>query len=217
MRGILKEYNWYLFDADGTLFDTTKLICACFMNTAKITEGRELDPAKVLSNIGMTLRDQMEEHFGKLTDEEFARRRAIHMEYQMSIYKEYLRAFNGVADGLQQLVELGKHCAVVTSRMMPSIQIFLEHTGLSGFFDHLVTPELTKKHKPHPDPVLKALELMHAVPEQTIFIGDATFDIECGHSAGIDTAFVGWSCNDISSLMAKPTWVINDMSELLQV
>ncbi len=58
----MKEYKWYLFDADGTLFDTTKLICACFMNTAKITEGRELDASSVLSNIGMVLRDQMEVH-----------------------------------------------------------------------------------------------------------------------------------------------------------
>jgi pyrophosphatase PpaX len=211
----VKEYNWYLFDADGTLFDTTKLICACFMNTAKVAEGRELEISSVLSNIGMTLRDQMEVHFGRLTDEEFGRRRKIHMDYQMSIYKEHLRAFEGIADGLKKLVSAGKHCAVVTSRMMPSIQIFLEHTSLAGYFDFCITPELTKKHKPHPEPVLKALELMNATPDKTLFVGDATFDIECGYSAGIDTAFVGWSCNALSSLVVKPTWVINYMSELI--
>lgn len=211
----MKEYKWYLFDADGTLFDTTKLICSCFMNTAKVTEGRELEASSVLSNIGMVLRDQMEVHFGKLTDEEFARRRKIHMDYQMSVYKNYLRPFDGVADGLKTLLSAGKHCAVVTSRMMPSIGIFLEHTGLAGYFDHLITPELTKKHKPHPEPVFKALELMNATPEETLFVGDATFDIECGYSAGVDTAFVGWSCNPLSSLVVKPTWVINFMSELM--
>lgn len=210
----MKEYNWYLFDADGTLFDTTKLICACFMNTAKVTEGRTLIPEKVISNIGMTLRDQMEVHFGKLTDDEFARRRAIHMDYQMSVYREYLKPFEGIAEGLEKLKTAGKHCAIVTSRMMPSIQIFLDHTALSRYFDYLITPELTKKHKPHPEPVFKALELMNATVDKTIFIGDATFDIECGSSAGVDTAFVRWSANSPESLTVRPTWIIDDFSEL---
>jgi pyrophosphatase PpaX len=210
----MKEYNWYLFDADGTLFDTTGLICACFMNTAKVTEGRSLVPEKVISNIGMTLRDQMEVHFGKLTDEEFARRRSIHMEYQMSVYKEYLKPFTGIHEGLKKLQAAGKHCAIVTSRMMPSIQIFLEHTSLDRYFDFLITPELTKKHKPHPEPVFKALELMNATAEKTIFVGDATFDIECGNGAGVDTAFVSWSANSPESLAVCPTWIINDLSEL---
>ncbi len=212
----MKEYNWYLFDADGTLFDTTKLICACFMNTAKVAEGRTLVPEMVISNIGMTLRDQMEVHFGKLTDEEFACRRAIHMEYQMSVYKEYLKPFDGIIEGLDKLKTAGKHCAIVTSRMMPSIQIFLDHTDLAQYFDYLITPELTKKHKPHPEPVFKALELMKATTDKTIFVGDATFDIECGSSAGVDTAFVSWSANALDSLAVKPTWIINDLSELTE-
>ena len=210
----MKEYTWYLFDADGTLFDTTQLICACFKNTARVTENREPSDEQILPGIGLTLRDQMSVHFGELSDEEYARLRTIHMEYQRSIYKDYLRAFDGVAETLACLNARGKHCAVVTSRMMPSAEIYLEHTGISSYFEYLITPERTSKHKPFPEPALKAIELFGAVPKETLFVGDAVFDIECGSRAGTDTAFITWSRNRIDSLSTKPTWVINTMNEL---
>ena len=46
--------------------------------------------------------------------------------------------------------------------------------------------------KPHPEPVLKALNLLGAPPEETVFVGDSRHDIECGRAAGVKTAAVLW-------------------------
>jgi phosphoglycolate phosphatase-like HAD superfamily hydrolase len=46
-------------------------------------------------------------------------------------------------------------------------------------------------------------------------VGDANFDIECGHNAGMDTAFVAWSHNDPSGFAVKPTWILKHMKDLL--
>jgi pyrophosphatase PpaX len=212
---MINEFDCYLFDADGTLFDTTDLICHCFINTAKFTGKTDLDKASVLRYIGMTLRDQMNIHFGPLTDERFAELRLLHMDYQLSVYKNYLKPCPGVLEALTILKARGKKSVVVTSRMRHSLDIYLKDTGLYSYFDHYITPETTKNHKPHPEPALKALELLNATPDQSIFIGDSTFDIECGHAAGTKTAFVNWSINEITSLNVKPTYCLDNMRDLI--
>ena len=211
----MRDYKNYLFDADGTLIDTTELICKCFENTAKVTGNGTIAKEEVLKHIGLTLKDQMAVHFGKLDDSVFQEYRKIHMQYQMSVYSEYLRLFDGVAETLNELKSKGKRCAVVTSRFKDSLDVYLKGTGIFPCFDFLITPELTLSHKPNPEPALKAMELLQAEPEDTLLIGDATFDIECGSNAGIDTAFVLWSINDITSLKVQPTYCIRKMSDII--
>jgi pyrophosphatase PpaX len=211
----MRDYGNYLFDADGTLIDTTELIWHCFENTAKVTGHEPIGRETALKHIGLTLRDQMSVHFGKLDDASYDRYRMIHMDYQMSVYSQYLKLFPGVLDTLDKLKKNGKKLAIVTSRFRNSLDVYLRDTGIFDFFDAIISPESTKHHKPHPEPALKALEKLNAHKAETLFIGDATFDIECGTDAGIDTAFVQWSINSTDSLRMKPTWYINTMGELV--
>lgn len=214
-RGVcLKKFSCYLFDADGTLFDTTELICQCFFNTAKIAGKPDLDRESILKYIGMTLRDQMEIHFGPLSEERFAYLRKFHMDYQLSIYKKYLKLCCGVLETLEYLKSQGARCAVVTSRFRASLELYLKDTGIFSYFEHFITPEITERHKPDPQPAQKALELLGCRADEAILIGDSTFDIECGNAAGTATAFVNWSLNDLKSLRVMPTYFLNDMQDL---
>jgi HAD superfamily hydrolase (TIGR01549 family) len=211
----MRDYKNYLFDADGTLIDTTELICKCFENTARLTGNIHVEKDEIIRHMGLTLRDQMTIYFGDLQDSQFEEYKRIHMEYQMSIYSKYLQVFDGVVDVLAELKKKEKKCAVVTSRLKDSLSIYLKDTGILQYFDVLITPESTSFHKPHPAPALKALESLSAIPEESLFVGDATFDIECGSNAGIDTAFVLWSTNDPATLKVKPTYYLNEISELI--
>ncbi|HMA63979.1 MAG: HAD family hydrolase [Fibrobacterota bacterium] len=211
----MRDYTYYLFDADGTLIDTTELIWQCFENTARMTGHGPIGRETTIKHIGMTLRDQMTINFGILDDEAYDRYRTIHMDYQMSVYREYLKLFPGVSETLDKLKKNGKKLAIVTSRFRNSLDVYLRDTGIFAFFDAIISPESTKYHKPHPEPAIKAMEELKARQSETLFIGDATFDIECGAGAGIDTAFVKWSVNDVDSLKRKPTWLINAMGELI--
>ena len=210
----MRDFNCYLFDADGTLFDSTELICRCFTNTSLEMGHGNIDQSVVLSHIGLTLRDQMSVYFGQLSDEQFAQYRKVHMDYQMSIYNQHLSLFEGVKETLEELKQRGKKCAVVTSRFRETLTLFLKETDILSYFDTLVTPEDTPKHKPDPEPAVHAMKLLGAQGSESLFIGDATFDIECGHKAGTSTAFVSWSRNSVDSLVVKPTYIINHMREL---
>jgi pyrophosphatase PpaX len=211
----MKNYSFYLFDADGTLIDTTDLIYRCFVHTCKVFGNMDVSRSDVVKNIGLTLRKQMEVYFGPLTDEQFTIRSAEHMNYQLSIYPQYLRVFPTVVKGLDMLRKRGKRCAIVTSRRRETLELYLRKTGILEYFEAFVTPENTAKHKPDPEPALKALELLGSADKnEAVFIGDSEYDIECGRQAGIDTAFVEWSHNDPAALPSKPTYCISDLMQL---
>jgi len=210
----MKTYDFYLFDADGTLFETTELIYRCFVYTLGKYADKEVPREKIIASIGLTLRKQLEHHIGSLTDEEFNTIQADHMKYQMSIYQDHLAPCPGVPEAIRKLHASGKPLAIVTSRKITSLSCFLRETGIFDFFRVIVTPDETEKHKPHPEPALKALELLDAPPEKTLFIGDAPFDIECGNSAGVDTALVSWSHNKAKNMSVKPSYIINSMLDL---
>jgi pyrophosphatase PpaX len=212
----MRSYDCYLFDADGTLIDTADMIFRCFLRTCRIHGGFDVSRDLVLRHVGRPLRTQLEVYLGPLSDEKAGEISATHMDYQLSIYREELKPFPGVNEGLAALKACGKRCAVVTSRRMQTLELYLRFCGLWDFFEVFVTPESTDKHKPDPQPALKALELLAATPAQALFVGDAVWDIECGRSAGMDTALVAWSENDSTTLLHQPTYIIKDLRDLTQ-
>ncbi|MBD3243559.1 MAG: HAD-IA family hydrolase [Chitinivibrionales bacterium] len=213
-RDGMKSYRCYLFDADGTLLDTSELIYRCFVHTVKRYANRDIGRREVQSHIGLTLRAQLELYLGPLDDRRYEEVRAAHMGYQLSIYQQYLRAFPGVAEALACLRDKGCTLGVVTSRMPDTLTLYLQTTGLASYFDLLITPVDTTRHKPYPDPILAALDRLRVEPHDAVYIGDASFDIESGAAAGVDTIFVGWSHNDPGSLVVSPTAIIENPLDL---
>jgi pyrophosphatase PpaX len=211
----VKDYACYLFDADGTLIDTTELIYECFKYTCKRFGGFEVERDRVVALIGLPLRKQIENYLGPLDEAKAEEVSQAHMAFQMSIYERHLKLFPSVSEGLSLLKNAGKKLAVVTSRRQRTLRLYLDKMGILGYFDALVTPEMTERHKPDPQPALKALELLDCAAGEALFVGDASYDIECGAAAGTDTAFVAWSANSRNSLNTAPTYVIHDLRDLV--
>lgn len=211
----MKAYSYYLFDADGTLLDTTELIFQCFVFTCRKYGDKEISRELVVNNIGLTLRRQTELYLGLLSDERYAIISGDHMRYQLSIYPKYLRLFPDVLDTLNVLRGREKRCAVVTSRRKATLELYLKETGVCNCFETCITPETTSKHKPDPEPALAALSFF-GVPNRAdaLMVGDSEFDIECGARAGIDTALVRRSHNQHLIDATKATYVLDDLKEL---
>ena len=211
----MKQYKAYLFDCDGTLIDTTELIYQCFLYSCKKYGDLEVKREEVFSNIGIPLRNQLVHFLGPLSEDKLSEITKAHMDYQLKIYKDYLDLFPEVAETLSQLKDNEKKLGIVTSRKTFTLNLYFKHTGILHYFDTLITPELTEKHKPEPEPAIEALKRLSCSAEETVFVGDSIYDIECGVKAGMDTAFVTWSRIDPKSLSIKPTFIINKMNELL--
>ena len=77
--------------------------------------------------------------------------------------------------------------AVVSARDENGTMAFLDHFGLTQYFDVIITGLSAEHTKPYPDPILLAAQKMGVPPENCLMIGDTTVDIRAGKSAGAQT------------------------------
>lgn len=210
----MRSYPVVLFDLDGTLIDTVGLIVESYRHLGRVRFGREVSPEEVVPLIGMPLRDQFRRLFpvGELEAEglvdEF-------MAYQYTVYRDFLRPFDGVVEVLEVLKGRGVRTGVVTSRRRESAELYTRETGLRGWLDVLVAMEDTERHKPGPEPVWKALELLGAEASSAVMVGDADFDMRAGKAAGTATAFAMWGPNRPESLTVEPDWMLRTPWDLV--
>ncbi|MDD5676226.1 MAG: HAD-IA family hydrolase, partial [Chitinivibrionales bacterium] len=162
-------------------------------------------------------RKQLESYLGPLTTERFNEIAGAHMGYQLTIYKDYLRALPDVTETLRGLKQRSKRLAVVTSRRKQTLNLYLQACDLDGFFDYFVTPEDTNYHKPHPEPALKALELLGALPQEALLVGDSDFDLECARGAGIDSALICHEHVDADTMTVTPTYTLTSLLQLCEI
>lgn len=210
----MKDYLYYLFDVDGTLIDTVDLIYNSFKQTTQHFAKKVYDKKTIQSHIGLPLKYQFEYYLGKLSADKLKEVDYFYREYQLEIFKDYIKLFPGVRAALEELKKREKKLAIVTSRGYLSLEIYLKYLQIFDFFEVIITPESTVNGKPHPEPVLKAIELLQAKKEATLFTGDAVFDIESGSRAGVDTAYISWGAGNCNDFKYQPTNIIHGLEEL---
>lgn len=203
-----------LFDLDGTVADTNALIYASFQ--ALFTE-----------KMGINVADETIYNFFGEPLEKTLRRYAEDPTELLDFYRTHnlkhhdtmVASFEGVEEALRQLKSKGLPLGIVTSKREEMARRSLSCLGLTKFFDVVVTPEYTKVHKPAPDPLFKACELLGGIdPTNTIMVGDAVYDILCGQGAGAYTAGVSYSKVSLDRLRAaKPTYMLDDLRELSSI
>lgn len=179
-----------LYDFDGTLADSTELIMRCYRHTMHTHLGHVPPDDVWLSGFGMTLDSQMR-RFGRDAGEVEAML-DTYREYQNSIHDDLLRPFPDAAGTVAELERRGYALAIVTSKHRRAAMRGIELCGLVRHFDVIVTPEDVVEPKPHPEPVLFALEKLGVAPHEALFVGDSPHDVAAGRAAGTRTAAVLW-------------------------
>ncbi len=179
-----------LFDLDGTLIDSIGLIMASFRHTMRTHLGSVPDEARWRAGFGTPLRTQLRA-FAR-DDEEAARMVDTYRTYTDVHHDRLLGTYSGIDRGLAALRGAGIRLAVVTSKTHALARRGLERCGLNHYFEVLVGYDDVAEHKPHPAPVLAALERLGAAPDAALFVGDSPHDIRAGRAAGVRTAAVLW-------------------------
>jgi len=208
------KYKYVLFDLDGTLIDTNSLIIDSFKYTYKTHLGIDVPEEEILKYFGepliVTLRRYSEEQADAMYQ--------TYITYNEAKHDSSVSLCGDIKGMLEQLKNLGCTLAVVTSKRGKVAMQGLELFDIKKYFDVIVTLEDTELHKPHPAPVLKALELLNAKPEETIMVGDSIFDIQCAHGAGVKAVLVKWSAaNGHQGETDAADYVINETCELTEL
>jgi pyrophosphatase PpaX len=205
-----------LYDFDGTLADSTELIMRCYRHTMATHLGEVPPDEEWLSGFGMTLESQLR-RFAR-DEAEAAAMLDTYREHQNGIHDELLRPFPGAAETVAELDRRGYRLAIVTSKHRRSAMRGMELCGIVSHFDAIVTPEDVREPKPHPEPVLFALEKLGVAPEEAIFIGDSPHDIAAGQAAGTRTAAALWGPFPRTALeQARPDAFLGAQDDVLRL
>jgi pyrophosphatase PpaX len=182
------RYPTVLFDLDGTLIDSGEMIVASFRHATKTVLEREI-PDEVLAAAvgGSNIYEQMRA-FDEERADELVR---VYREHNEPLH-EGLEAFDGVEPLLAQLKAEGRRLGIVTAKRRRTVDLAFSILPLERYFHTVVSAEQTEHHKPHPEPVLTALDRLGSRPEEAAFVGDSPFDMGAGKAAGVFTVAVSW-------------------------
>ena len=180
-----------LFDLDGTLVDSIELILASARHAFIGFQGPAPTDDEWRATIGRPLQRVLLEYAASdqtEADRLFGRYR----EYQLIHHDRLVHAYDGVVTMLRGLAAAGHPMAIVTSKSDWLAVKGLELVGLNDIFPVVVGCDTCVNHKPHPEPVERALALLGTSAENALFVGDSPHDIESGRAAGVYTVGVTW-------------------------
>lgn len=180
----------YLFDLDGTLLDSIELILASYRHTTRIHLGRELPDAFWLAGCGTPLRTQLSKV--ARSDTELDAMMHTYRSYNLEYHDSMAKPYPGIVDVVKKLHNEQAKLALVTSKLSEGADRGVRLLGLEKELPVRICADDVTHGKPHPEPVLKALDALDAPPEDAYFVGDSEHDIEAGRGAGVDTVAVGW-------------------------
>lgn len=131
-------------------------------------------------------------------------------------YAESVPVFDGVPEVLGELKALGLRLALATSSVSRLILPFLQRHDIEKYFDAIITGEMVKNGKPHPDIYLLAAQECGASARDCLVVEDALAGLEAGRSAGARTIAIPdarWL--DVALFEGQADFIVSDLRATL--
>lgn len=205
-----------LFDLDGTLIRSTGIIMEVFnMTFQKYFPDVILTDDQLTGFLGTTLWQT----FGQYTNDEDLIDEIIryYREETEKLLEHELDAYPNAHDTIKYLKQHGCQVGVVTSKINQVAMHHLEITALAPLIDGLIGFDDVTKHKPDPEPLLKALALFNVEAKDAIYIGDHENDMKAAKKAGLTACAVTYSYRLQHMLNEFPDYVIDDLENLKDI
>ena len=207
-----------IFDFDGTLADTQRGILATAQETLRRMGHGPADERALAATIGLPLKENFTRGAG-LTESEADCAVKIYRDIFDEVAIPTITLFPGVEETISTLAQRRTPMAVASSRGQRSLEILMQHTGLDRYIPLSLVfgVESAARPKPAPDIVHVILGRLDVRPEETLVVGDTTYDIEMGRAAGCCTCGVTYGNQSAGTLAgASPDYILDDLRKLLQ-
>ncbi len=203
-----------LFDIDGTVLNTGEFIIQATEHALK--EGGYEVPDR--SIIAKTVGVHFPEYYFILAGRDADAEKLVekHREFQYANY-HLVQPFPSAVETLKTLHKKGYKLAAVTTRSKKTSHQTLIDAGIYELFDLVISWEDVKEHKPHPEPLLKALNFFNETPDKAVMVGDSHLDIQAGKNAGTKTVRAGYGFHKDNLHNPEPDFIIDDISDLLKI
>ncbi|MFP4519497.1 MAG: HAD-IA family hydrolase [Oceanicaulis sp.] len=191
----MSDLKLAVFDIDGTLVDSRQVITEAMRRAFARAGLPEIGYERTRTVVGLELTEAV----ARLAPEDYPAERLPELA---NFYKQAfveMRAEKGFSEPLyegaratvERLADEGWLLGVATGKARRGLDIVFEHHGLHKYFQTLQTVD-GGAGKPHPRMVLDAMAETGARAEETIMIGDTSWDMVMARAANAHALGVSW-------------------------
>lgn len=207
----MEKVDLLIFDFDGTIANTSNHIINCIKKCTDKFGLRSLTEEDISRLSGSVLADSLialgatQEMIPKIK------------EYYKEVFLEDLSdvyLYDGVLETLELLKERGIKLAIASNRGRNTLIPLLSSLGIASFFEPIVCESDVTMKKPDPAMVENILEKTNISKERTMVVGDTSFDIVMGRSAGCKTCLVVYPENPRVLITETPDYVASRFNEV---
>ena len=218
-----------LFDLDGTLLDSTDLILQCFQYSWEKVCGFSHSREALVQTFGTPLRESMCRLLLSNSDQKkvshtagsqnaVERLLAEYRSFNVANHDRLARPFDGTCVVLAELRRRGYRIGVVTSKSRELGLRGLKLCSLDGLIDTAVFLEDTDLHKPHPHPILMALDTLNTPSSSSAYVGDSPYDILAARAARVRAVAAFWGpAPRIELERERPDLIAESITDLLTI
>lgn len=176
--------KYILFDLDGTLTESAPGIINSIRYTLDKLGLRPMTDEELKRFVGPPLIESFTRYCG-LSHEEAAHAVDVYREYfsEKGLFENAV--YPGIPECLGALKSAGKKLAVATSKPQVFCERIIKHFGIDGYFDAVVGIPLDREDMTKAEVIKSAMELLGAVPEETVMVGDRDYDVLGARENGI--------------------------------
>mgnify|MGYP001507749567 FL=1 len=193
-------YKNLIFDFDGTIADSKE--CSIVATQKSFKERGLEEPTVNLIEYYMGI--PIEKSFSLMSsvDLDDHQLEALIKTFRQN-YKEvessYLKLYKHMTEQLQSLSK-DKQLFVVSSKKTDVLIRNLEILDIDHLFTEVIGSDKVNHYKPSPDGINYILNKYQLENEETIYIGDAIFDMQMANSAKVASCAVTWGTRSIEEL-----------------
>ncbi len=184
----MKQYQTYIFDFDGTTFDSASTMGPVFRagfeaigRTCTDEQGQEYMHHSIEA---LAKAEHFEDRF-----EEFINAVAVALDWPETIAAT--KVFPDAEEALKELRKRGKKIGIMSGNITSHINLVLRNLKMEDAFDVVVGSDLIQHPKPAPDGILLACERLGVKADRDVlYIGDSEQDIQAAEAAGVDGVLI---------------------------
>ncbi|GFE65142.1 HAD-IA family hydrolase [Litoreibacter roseus] len=215
----MAELKMVVFDVDGTLIDSIAHIEAAMSGAFEACDLPAPKPGAVRDLVGISLIGLLDRLQPGLSD---AQLNALAEAYKdrFSSMRASTRVsdtaplFDGALDALERLSRRDDTLlGIATGKSRRGLDYLLDGHGLRDYF---VTAQVADDHpsKPHPAMLEAALRETGVDKKDAVIVGDTSYDMQMGRSAGVATIGVEWGNHPTDQLTPLADHILADFAQI---
>lgn len=175
-----------IFDMDGLMFDTEQVNYRAFTEVVK-KEGYHPTFEQYTGFLGMNAKDiqkKYRSYYGEDADAVGIYKKVGQRAKQI-IHEEGIPEKKGLRELLEAVKEKRLYTAVASGSDTEVIKEYLEKTGLTSYFDIVLSAKEVKRGKPYPDIFLEICQRLQVSADETLVLEDSANGVQAALAGNI--------------------------------